>query len=459
MQTIRNKFQKTSRQTKEGLGVHKEEQSVVKPETHLLKNESNVIKRDYHTLSLQSDKWISALQDTQTKWDILASAIINFGDGLYTDNSNNRRIAEVQRAMQLLYFPLIKTAKLGIYDNSARISNYDIDQLNKIQHELDGSRLRADHHNHRLLKYKAKANANPTKLRKREINYERYQAEYDDLFRRYQEIIRDLEFKSEDNLIHSRQLLLDLQKFFNDGYSLIDPAQKEIQGLPCNERLISRMAANNLHLKQTSFEQAKVAMDNSKSTSSLDKNMNTLNLSPDSDSGDLNMNNNNNNNMNMNRNNTISPMMLNPTSSVQKTTSTTTIEKPLVEGSSTSSIQKTTTTESTTVVEKPMMSEGESTMPMMKEDIKPVIENPSTPTTVTYETIPAKVIETNEMELKDSEPKSTIVAPKIVREYVYDPNAVEQQPMESKSIEKVVETTEFKDGKVVEKSTEKTIIE
>ncbi|KAF2075291.1 hypothetical protein CYY_003420 [Polysphondylium violaceum] len=458
MQAIRNKFQKTSRQTKEGLGVHKEEQSVIKPETHSLRNESNIIKRDYHTLSLQSDKWIAALQDTQTKWDILASAITNFGDGLYTDNSNNRRIAEVQRAMQLLYFPLIKTAKLGIYDNASRISNYDIDQLNKIQHELDGSRLRADHHNHRLMKYKAKPNANPNKLRKREITYEKYQSEYDSLFRRYQELIRDLEFKSEDNLIHSRQLLLDLQKFFNDGYSLIHPAQKEINSLPLNERLISRMADNNIHLKQTSFQQAKQQMN---STSLLNKNMNTLNLSPDSDS-DI-----NNNNMNLNKNSgTISPMILNPsTSSIQKTTeSTTVIEQkpatPKMEGSS--SVQK-TTTESTTVIEqKPIVQDK----PMFKQDMKQVEDSDAT--TVTYQTIPAQIVEPEEMELKDTEPKSTIVAPKIIREYVYDPNVVERpvesqsvesKSTESKSVEKVVETTEFKEGQVVEKTVEKTIIE
>ncbi|KAN0037741.1 hypothetical protein ACTFIV_003096 [Dictyostelium citrinum] len=237
MESVKNRIYKTQEH------VHHQDHSVEDGHhTKSLKSESKIIRSDYQLLADHSQSWMDSVQEMQTKWEVLANTINNFGGGLYIDNSRIHELSEGFHRLQNLMFPIIKTTKIGIHDNAEIISHHSVEKLKKQNHQMENNRVRADHATHKLDKYRSKSKTNPTTLKKKEAVAEKATIIYDDSYRRYQHDIRDLEFKSVDNLHFSRQLLFDLQSFFNHGYQEVHSLRLSMDQKPVQEKLHSRFA-------------------------------------------------------------------------------------------------------------------------------------------------------------------------------------------------------------------------
>ncbi|KAN0044995.1 hypothetical protein ACTA71_006522 [Dictyostelium dimigraforme] len=237
MESVKNRFYKTKEH------IHHQDHSVQDghhPKS--LKSESKIIRSDYQLLAENSESWMDSVQEMQTKWEVLANTINNFGGGLYVDNSRIHELSEGFHRLQNLMFPIIKTTKIGIHDNAEIISHHSVEKLKKQNHQMENNRVRADHATHKLDKYRSKSKTNPTTLKKKEAVAEKATIIYDDSYRKYQHDVRDLEFKSVDNLHFSRQLLFDLQSFFNHGYEVVHNLRLTMDEKPVQEKLHSRFA-------------------------------------------------------------------------------------------------------------------------------------------------------------------------------------------------------------------------
>ncbi|KAK5576946.1 hypothetical protein RB653_001883 [Dictyostelium firmibasis] len=246
MESVKNRVYKTQEH------VHHQDHSVQDgnhPKS--LKSESKIIRSDYQLLADHSESWMDAVQQMQTKWEVLANTINNFGCGLYVDNSRIHELSEGFHRLQNLMFPIIKTTKIGIHDNAEIISHHSVDKLKKQNHQMENNRVRADHATHKLDKYRSKSKTNPTTLKKKEAVAEKATIVYDDSYRKYQHDIRDLEFKSVDNLHFSRQLLFDLQDFFNHGFESVHALRLSMDEKPIQEKLHSRFGLLDQSLPPT----------------------------------------------------------------------------------------------------------------------------------------------------------------------------------------------------------------
>ncbi|KAM9997237.1 hypothetical protein ACTFIZ_006643 [Dictyostelium cf. discoideum] len=246
MESVKNRIYKTQEH------VHHQDHSVQDghhPKS--LKSESKIIRSDYQLLADHSESWMDSVQNMQTKWEVLANTINNFGGGLYIDNSRIHELSEGFHRLQNLMFPILKTTKIGIHDNAEIISHHSVEKLKKQNHQMENNRIRADHASHKLDKYRSKSKTNPTTLKKKESVAEKATIIYDDSYRKYQHDIRDLEFKSVDNLHFSRQLLFDLQSFFNHGYEVVHNLRLSFDQKPVQEKLHSRFALIDQSLPPT----------------------------------------------------------------------------------------------------------------------------------------------------------------------------------------------------------------
>ncbi|KAM9980630.1 hypothetical protein ACTFIY_002923 [Dictyostelium cf. discoideum] len=246
MESVKNRIYKTQEH------VHHQDHSVQdgnNPKS--LKSESKIIRSDYQLLADHSESWMDSVQDMQTKWEVLANTINNFGGGLYIDNSRIHELSEGFHRLQNLMFPILKTTKIGIHDNAEIISHHSVEKLKKQNHQMENNRVRADHASHKLDKYRSKSKTNPTTLKKKEAVAEKATIIYDDSYRKYQHDIRDLEFKSVDNLHFSRQLLFDLQSFFNHGYEVVHSFRLSLDQKPVKEKLHSRFGLIDQSLPPT----------------------------------------------------------------------------------------------------------------------------------------------------------------------------------------------------------------
>ncbi|EFA78797.1 hypothetical protein PPL_08260 [Heterostelium album PN500] len=213
--------------TKEALGTNSIP-SVEHPETNHLKDTGKILKADYDDLLSNTHRFINAIHDFQYKWETLTYVIKSFGVEQFTDPQPVLRIAEINRELQLLLYPIIQSAKSGLYAQTEKVYKGDVAQIKVEQSTLDSLRLKADASQRKFIKYHEKRHPNPVKLRRYEEERDKAKKEYDEKFNVYCDLIHSLELHSDGVVVENVQRLIDeLKIYFSEGYRIIDKFYRE----------------------------------------------------------------------------------------------------------------------------------------------------------------------------------------------------------------------------------------